>query len=426
MEIKMNLLDFYTKKEINFKGNVKIYLCGPTVYDEPHIGNMRPIIIFDVLNKVLSLKQNVEFIHNITDVDDKIINRSLELNIPEITLTNKNFEIYLDLLEKLNIKKPTYLPKVSEHIEGMIEFINDLIEKDYAYESNGSVYFSIKKFKNYGKLGEINIGELIKKSFLNDKEHGEDFVIWKKTNIGINWNSPWSKGRPGWHTECSYFIKKFFGDKKLDIHGGGIDLKFPHHINEMAQYEAYYNFSETSKSWIYVGQLNINSKKMSKSEGNFIKATDFINEYGANTLRIINLLTSYSKPINLTEEVINNAKNLLNKVKNTLRKTLINLAKEKNRRKLSNVKPTKKFVDILSNNLETPNAITFILNQIKILNIDKNKVNKEKIVEEIIANFSLLGIKFNILYNELKNEIRESSLKKDYNKLDELRERLVN
>ena len=261
----MKLIDFFSKQNKNFDKNISLYVCGPTVYNSPHIGNMRPIIIFDIFNRVASLSSKVTFVHNITDVDDKIINRSIELGLTEKEVSEKYEKEYMKLLSSLNILKPTYMPRVTEHIDGMIDFISVLINKGFAYENNGSVYFEISKLSSYGKQSGINLEKLIKITNSENKKNPKDFSLWKKTKIGIKWSSPWGDGRPGWHTECAYFVQKIFGNNGIDIHGGGIDLKFPHHINEIAQYESYTN-SKMSKVWFYVGHLTIDLIKMSKSK----------------------------------------------------------------------------------------------------------------------------------------------------------------
>lgn len=416
----MKIIDFFTKKEYEFNNeNINLYVCGPTVYDKPHIGNMRPIIFFDVLNRVYSLKYKVTFVHNFTDVDDKIIQKSKELKISENELTEENILIYKNLIKKLNVIEPNFMPKVSDEISGMIKFIEKLIEKGFAYESNGSIYYEVSKFANYGLLSELKTWRLVDKNNSTEKRNFYDFALWKKTNTGINWSSPWSKGRPGWHTECAYFIHKYFKNQGVDIHGGGIDLKFPHHVNEMAQYEAYYDTDKTSKTWVYVGHLLMSkTEKMSKSLNNFIYTNEFIEKYDSNTLRLLLLSKNYQKPIIVNEQVIDDAQNLLLKIKNAIIKFFINLPLDYEYNK-SFFEPSKEIVSILENNLDTPNAITYILEKVKKMNL--TKFGKEVILKEIIADLELLGIKFEINYNNLKAEIFDAKMKKNYKKLDELK-----
>ncbi len=418
----MKLTDFYTKQNIELDNDINMYVCGPTVYSDPHIGNMRPIIIFDILNKVASIKGDVNFVHNITDVDDKIIARADELGISEKEVSEKYLAEYLELLDKLNIKTPTHMPKVTDNINDMIEFINKMIINGNAYESNGSVYFSVKGFSNYAKLLDTSIDEFNDSENNLDKKDPQDFALWKKTDKGIQWESPWGLGRPGWHTECAYFINKYFGEEGLDIHGGGIDLKFPHHINEMAQYESCCNVEHTSKVWTYVGHIHFGDEKMSKSLGNIVTAKDFINEHGAETLRMIMLQTSILNPINFNDDVINNASKLVEKIKNALTKAFLTLATDTDYEyKVSN--PSDVFISILENDLDIPNSITYILNQVK--QINSSVIDSTNVLEELIANLKILGFEFNIKYNELKNDIKLAKEESNFEKLDNLKQELI-
>ncbi|BDV03743.1 MAG: cysteine--tRNA ligase [Candidatus Hepatoplasma scabrum] len=384
----MFLIDFYTKQKQEFKGKLNIYLCGPTVYDYPHIGNFRAVVVFDVLHRLAKVnKQEVIYVHNITDIDDKIIDQALKQNKTEKLISEKYLINYLLLLKKLNIIKPTYLPKVSDNITGMINFIKKLLDLNYAYQTNEGVYFSINKWENYNSKLNIDMGELInKQSKIISKNNQNDFALWKTTTAGIKFDSPWGKGRPGWHTECSYLIEKYFGNNGIDIHGGGIDLYFPHHINEMAQYEAIHK-NQLAKSWLYVGHINFNNKKMSKSLNNIIYAKDFLKAYSPNTLRMLFLLSYYQKPININENVINNAKIQIAKISNFLIK--IN--------KIFNNKSAKSLIDqdfikILENNLNTPNAISYLMLQLKKINKKFDEIEYQK----LIFNLEILG--FNLKY----------------------------
>ncbi len=418
----MKLIDFYTKQNIELNKDINMYVCGPTVYSDPHIGNMRPIITFDVLNRLASLEGNVNFVHNITDVDDKIIAKAKELGISEKEVSEKYEAEYLKLLEQVNVKTPTHMPKVMDNIESMISFIEKMVQEGNAYESNGSVYFSIKDFDNYGKLLASELDNIIEIEENADKEDPRDFALWKKTEEGVSWDSPWGKGRPGWHTECSYFINKYFGENGLDVHGGGIDLKFPHHINEAAQYEACCKVEETSKVWSYVGHLFFDDEKMSKSVGNIVSAKEFINEHGAETLRMVMLQTSMLKPIDLSDDVINNANKLVEKIRNAIVKAFITLATESDYT-YSDSKPSEEFIAILGNNLDTVNSITYVLEQIKTIN--SGIVGNEKILEELISNLTILGFEYDIKFNEVKEKIKEAKENSDYETLDKLREEII-
>ncbi len=418
----MKLTDFYTKQKIELKDNINMYVCGPTVYSDPHIGNMRPIIVFDILNKVASLNSNVTFVHNITDVDDKIIVKASELGVSEKGVSTKYTKEYLELLNKLNITTPTHMPNVTDNIEGIIEFISKLIEKGNAYESNGSVYFATSSYEKYGHTIKGDLDNMLEIEENSDKKNPKDFALWKKTDEGIKWVSPWGEGRPGWHTECSYFINKYFGEDNLDIHGGGIDLKFPHHINEMAQYETCCDVDKTSKVWSYVGHINFGDEKMSKSLGNIISAKEFIEKYGADTLRMVMLQTSMLNPINLNEDVILNAEKLVSKIKNAIKKALLKLAFETEFR-IEEVSPTQEFVNILLDDLNLPNALTSILEQVK----EVNSITEENqnTLNELLANLELLGFKFEINFNEVRDELKIAKQESNYDVVDKLREEII-
>lgn len=283
------------KKELDNKSKITIYVCGPTVYNSPHIGNLRPLITFDVLYRLL-LRQNysVHYVHNITDIDDKIIQKAKELNISEENITKQYTKEYFTLMDEFHVLFPE-IHKVSDEINNIISFIQKLIDNGYAYIDNGDVYFDVNKDKTYGEISHNNLKDL----FLNvrienekNKKYPLDFVLWKKTNEGLNWKAPWSTGRPGWHTECVVMINKYL-DKKITIHGGGIDLKFPHHENENAQNYGVNNCT-LADIFSYVGHLTIENQKMSKSLGNVILAKDLINEYDVNSLRWFFYQTHYA------------------------------------------------------------------------------------------------------------------------------------
>ncbi len=419
----MKVKDFFTKELNVIDKSATMYVCGPTVYDDPHIGNIRSVVVFDVLNRVLLLEGKVKYVHNITDIDDKIILKAKELNISEKEVSQKYEKEYISLLKKLNIIMPNNMPKVTDNIDGIISFINEMIKKKFAYEVNGSVYFSIKSIENYGNKGNLLIDQLIDNEKNNDKKNNKDFVIWKKTTEGLNFDSPWGKGRPGWHTECSFFVKDIFGNKGISIHGGGIDLKFPHHINEMAQYEACTK-NELAKNWMYVGHVNVDSTKMSKSIGNVVKAKEFIDKYNANVLRMLLISIDYSKPIDLNENVISNAEKSLLKIKNSITKAMVNLSLNSNS-SINEKKPSKEMIDLLKNNLDIPSAITFIYKIVKELNQEDSNKRKENLVEEIIANMKLLGFSFKINFNSLKEKVKNAKENSDYQTLDNLKKELI-
>ena len=299
--------------------NIGMYVCGPTVYDDPHIGNARPLVVFDILYKVLKCKygdKSVKYVRNITDVDDKIIQSSLEKKISIQDLTKKITTNFHDDCNYLICEKPTEEPKATENISLMIKMCEELIKKNYAYVNNNHVYFEVKKFKDYGKLSNKNLDELIAGSRVEvseNKKNPEDFVLWKpsKDNEPF-WDSPWGKGRPGWHLECSVMSKKYLGDK-FDIHGGGRDLIFPHHENEIAQSCCANKIKNFANYWMHNGFVTFDKEKMSKSLGNIITITDAVNKYSGQVVRLALLSAHYSQPLDWNDDLLNNQKNILDK-----------------------------------------------------------------------------------------------------------------
>ena len=292
------------------KSNIRMYVCGPTVYDNPHIGNARPIVIFDILFKVLKCrygKNFVTYVRNITDIDDKIIKSSKEKNIPISELTKKITKIFHDDCKYLKCEEPTHEPKATDNIDLMIEMINNLLQKGFAYESDKHIYFKVKKFKDYGKLSNKNLEDLIAGARVNisdNKKNPEDFVLWKPSNENEPfWISPWGKGRPGWHLECSVMSKRFLGDT-FDIHGGGRDLIFPHHENEIAQSVCANDSKNFANYWIHNGFITISKEKMAKSQGNILKISDFKNNYNGQVLRLALLSSHYRQPLDWNNKLM--------------------------------------------------------------------------------------------------------------------------
>ena len=297
--------------------NIGMYVCGPTVYDDPHIGNARPLIIFDILFKLLKKKfGSVTYVRNITDIDDKIIKSSQEQKISAKELTENVTKSFLDDCKFLNCENPTHQPKATEHISLMIEMINDLMKKGYAYENKSHVYFEVKKFSDYGKLSNKNLEELIAGSRVEvseNKKNSEDFVLWKPSNDNEpSWDSPWGKGRPGWHLECSAMSKKFLGDE-FDIHGGGIDLIFPHHENEIAQSRCANDTKVFANYWVHNAFITMSNEKMAKSQGNILKIKDFRKKISGQVVRLALMSAHYKQPLDWNEKLINNCQNTLDK-----------------------------------------------------------------------------------------------------------------
>ena len=299
------------------KNNIGMYVCGPTVYDDPHIGNARPLVIFDILFKLLKNSYSkVTYVRNITDIDDKIIKSSQDQKISAKELTEKVTLSFFEDCKFLNCENPTHQPKATEHINLMIEMINQLIKKGFAYENNNHVYFEVKKFLDYGKLSNKKLDDLIAGSRVeisDNKKNSEDFVLWKPSvKDEPSWDSPWGKGRPGWHLECSAMSKKFLGNE-FDIHGGGIDLIFPHHENEIAQSRCANDTKIFAKYWVHNAFITMSNEKMAKSQGNILKIKDFRKKLSGQVLRLALLSAHYKQPLDWNDKLINDCQNTLNK-----------------------------------------------------------------------------------------------------------------
>ena len=309
-----NKKEHFVPKE---KKKVGMYVCGPTVYDDPHIGNARPLVIFDILFKLLKNEfPSVTYVRNITDIDDKIIKSSQEQKISTKELTEKITSSFFKDCEFLNCENPTHQPKATEHIDLMIEMIKDLIKKGFAYENKKHVYFEVKKFPDYGKLSNKNLEDLIAGSRVEiseNKKNSEDFVLWKPSNIDEPaWVSPWGKGRPGWHLECSAMSKKFLGNE-FDIHGGGIDLIFPHHENEIAQSRCANETKVFANYWVHNAFITMSNEKMAKSQGNILKIKDFRNKISGQIIRLALMSAHYKQPLDWNDKLLSDCESTLDK-----------------------------------------------------------------------------------------------------------------
>ena len=301
------------------KNKIGIYVCGPTVYDDPHIGNARPLVVFDILYRVLKCRfgeKTVTYVRNITDIDDKIIQSSNEKKISTQELTKKITKNFHEDCAYLGCQKPTFEPKATENISLMIEMINKLIQNGYAYLNNLHIYFEVKKFKDYGKLSNKNLDELIAGSRVEvseNKKNPKDFVLWKpsKDNEPF-WESPWGKGRPGWHLECSVMSKKYLGDK-FDIHGGGRDLIFPHHENEIAQSRCANDTKVFANYWIHNGFITMSNEKMAKSQGNILKTMNLKKKINGQVLRLALMSAHYKQPLDWNDKLLEDSKSIIDK-----------------------------------------------------------------------------------------------------------------
>ena len=418
------------------ENEISMYVCGPTVYGDIHIGNCRPVIVFDVLYRVLSyIGYKVTYMSNITDVDDKIIKKALEENVSESEIATRYFNNYLKLRNDLNAINPTYMPKVTDNIENIINFISKLIELGYAYESNGDVFFRVNKVPGYGRLSNLNLDDLQVGARIEEnssKENPMDFALWKKTDVGIKWDTPWCKGRPGWHTECVVMINSLYKDGLIDIHGGGFDLKFPHHENEIAQSYACCN-TLLANVWMHNGYINMNNVKMSKSLGNVKSGREIVDKYGVNITRWAVISTHYRAPINFSNEVMEAATKEVSKVMDPLRQASIKLQLNNFMSDAKDETLIDKFVDTLLDDLNTSNAQTVIFEITKYLNQSLRGKDFEvmaRYYNTLRECISLLGLvyeerKLSEEDKELFNKWNEFKMNKDFQSADEIRKVLI-
>jgi len=409
------------------KNSVGMYVCGPTVYDDPHIGNARPIVIFDILFKVLKSKfPSVTYVRNITDVDDKIIKTSNEKKISISDLTETIIKSFNEDCNYLNCENPSYQPKATEHIQLMTQMISELIKKGFAYEINKHVYFEVKKFNDYGKLSNKNLEELIAGSRIevsDNKKNPEDFVLWKPSlENEPSWDSPWGKGRPGWHLECSAMSKKFLG-KEFDIHGGGIDLIFPHHENEIAQSRCANDTKVFANYWLHNAFITMSNEKMAKSQGNILKIKDYRNKVSGQVLRLALISAHYRQPLDWNDKLLEDCKNTIDKWYNVYLPSKKNLDDEILLPLYEDINTPgyianlhKLFDKAIKGNDEDKQSFNSACNFIGLLNESKeewlnHKKAKIDITEQEIENKI-----------ELRNNARE---KKDFKKADNIRDFLL-
>lgn len=421
------------------EGEVSMYVCGPTVYNYPHIGNMRPVVVFDTLRRFLEyIGYKVTYVSNFTDVDDKIINEAKLKNISEYELTNFFIDEFKKTTTNIGSKLPTITPRVSEYIEDIISYIDNLVKTGNAYVNDGDVYFRVNNIKDYGVLSGIDVEDLINGARIatsDKKESPIDFTLWKKTSEGVKFSSPWSEGRPGWHTECCVMIDSIFDDNQIDIHGGGYDLKFPHHENEIAQSEATHG-NKIARYWLHNNFINVNNEKMSKSLGNVFLAKDLINEFGGETLRLAILSAPYRQPINFTDTTMETARTEITKIKNVYKQLSLYLQvggitlpiNEKG-------KGLDKFLSSLADDINTPNALACLYEAVKNANIALR--NKNTSIEEIKQHYlnisdmvSILGL--DVAYRYLSQDdinlyhsYEQAKINKDYQRSDLIRNELI-
>lgn len=436
----MKIYNTKTLKKEEFKpiteGEVKMYVCGPTVYDNVHIGNVRPVVVFDTLRRTFEeLGYKVKYVSNYTDVDDKIIRRSKELGISEKELTDKMIAAYNDVRHKLNAADLYKTPRVTETMDEIISFIDGLVDKGAAYEKDGDVYFRTSSVADYGSLSNQNLDDLQVGARIEEndlKESQLDFALWKKTEDGIKWPTRYSIGRPGWHTECVVMINKELGSL-IDIHGGGKDLKFPHHENERAQSMAI-NESELANYWVHSGMIDINGVKMSKSLGNFITAKDILSKVDPMVLRWFLLATQYRDDVNVSDEIIESSKAELTKIITAYKQACVKL--EVNDIKVAGVDEDayKRFMDAMADDLNTPNAYAVIFEIVKNINqlVRVKEINFEALGKEVntlVRCMNVLGIvlpdmTMSLDDKKMYQEWMDAKSVKDFKKADELRAQL--
>ena len=414
------------------KNKIGIYVCGPTVYDDPHIGNARPLVVFDILYRVLKCRfgeKTVTYVRNITDIDDKIIQSSNEKKISTQELTKKITKNFHEDCAYLGCQKPTFEPKATENISLMIEMINKLIQNGYAYLNNLHIYFEVKKFKDYGKLSNKNLDELIAGSRVEvseNKKNPKDFVLWKpsKDNEPF-WESPWGKGRPGWHLECSVMSKKYLGDK-FDIHGGGRDLIFPHHENEIAQSRCANDTKVFANYWIHNGFITMSNEKMAKSQGNILKIMDLKKKINGQVLRLALMSAHYKQPLDWNDKLLEDSKSIIDKwyqmfvsIKNKIKipeTMLLPLYDDLNTPGyIGNIH--KLFDKANSGNSKDKEIFVSACNFVGLLNETKEQWLEFKKTRSSISENEILS-KIN-----LRNKARES---KDYGFADKIRKELLN
>ena len=447
----MKLYNTLTRKKEEFvpveEGKVKMYVCGPTVYNYIHIGNARPFIIFDTLRRYLEYRgYDVTYVQNFTDVDDKIIKRGHEEQISPEEVANKYIDEYFIDADGLGIKRANVHPRVTDNIQQIIDFVKELQDKGYAYEVNGDVYFDTKKFEGYGKLSKQNQDDLEAGARIevnSQKRHPMDFVLWKAKKEGEpGWNSPWGEGRPGWHIECSVMSNRYLGET-IDIHAGGQDLAFPHHENEIAQSEAK-SGKPFSNYWIHNGYININNEKMSKSKGNFFTVRDIAAQYDLEIVRFFMLSAHYRNPVNFSDEMLNQAKAGLERLYNTKEKlefTISNLQEsamtEEEKSLVAELDGFRtKFIDAMEDDVNTADAISVIFELAKFTNSNVNEKSSSEFAKKCLDQFNELTGVLNIvnkkqddmLDEEIENLIQkrvEAKKNKDFKLADDIRAELL-
>ena len=429
-----SLEDFQTIQD----KKVSMYVCGPTVYNYPHIGNMRPVVVFDTLRRFLTyVGYDVTYVSNYTDVDDKIIKAAKQEGKSEKELTDFYIAEFEKTIKGIGSQVPNITPRVTEYMDKIIAYVDNLVKIGAAYEKDGDVYFRVERIKDYGALSGINVEDLRVGARIEEnsqKESPLDFALWKKTEEGIKWDSPWGKGRPGWHTECCVMIDTIFPGDHIDIHGGGYDLKFPHHENEIAQAEATHE-SKIARYWMHNAFINFGNEKMSKSLGNIVLAKDMIAQYGGVVTRLIILNAHYRQPVNFTEDTVKEAQQVVLRIQTAYKQAALKL--QSAGVDLEKGKPVyiNKFLEALADDLNTANALAELYNVLKdvnqlIRNKDADLEQLNNLFKTLTDMFYVLGldityVKFDDNISTLYKEYLQSKEQKDFAKSDEIRKLLI-
>ncbi|MCR5706136.1 MAG: cysteine--tRNA ligase [Acholeplasmatales bacterium] len=409
----LRIYNSLTNKLEDFKpldGNkVNMYVCGPTVYNYIHIGNARPVIFFDTLKRYLEFSgYTVSYASNITDVDDKIINKAIEEGVSEKEVATRYADVYFTNVKDLGAKKPDYTPYATEYIQKMIDFIQELKEQGYTYEVDGDVYFRVSKINDYGVLSNQQAEFLdagVRKSVDTKKEDPRDFVLWKKTDKGIKWDSPFGVGRPGWHTECVVMSHDIY-HTMLDIHGGGMDLKFPHHENEIAQCNALYH-NHLAKYWMHVGRLDMNGEKMSKSLGNVVRVVDLSKE-DLMILRLLIVTAPYRSNINYNDELLTQYKNEYAKITRAYKAAALKLDLAGVENTSCDNEAIEKFKEYMDNDLNTPNVLTLVQTLVKEINQIVRTQDNEALAVKVNTLKTIMGVLgVELTYTKLTEENKE-------------------
>ncbi|MCB5935261.1 cysteine--tRNA ligase [Caldifermentibacillus hisashii] len=446
--MSIRIYNTLTQKKEVFKpieeGKVKMYVCGPTVYNYIHIGNARPAIVFDTVRRYLEFRgYEVKYVSNFTDVDDRIIKAANENNEDVFSLADRFIRAYFEDIAALGCLKAAHHPRVTENMDIIIHFIKGLIDKDFAYESDGDVYFRTKKFQEYGKLSHQSIDDLRLGARIEvgeKKQDPLDFALWKAAKPGeVYWESPWGKGRPGWHIECSAMAREYLGDT-IDIHAGGQDLTFPHHENEIAQSESLTG-KPFANYWMHNGYINIDNEKMSKSLGNFVLVHDIITQHDPNVLRFFMLSVHYRHPINYSEELLNNAKSALERLQTSYQnlkhrlEASTNLVEDDQKWLDQIANFHNQFIEEMDDDFNTANAISVLFEVSKLANyylMEKNTstVVIRKFLEIFEQFFNVLGLeltKDQLLDEEIEQLItkrNEARKNRDFHTADQIRDQL--